>query len=146
MLLKKEIRPTIMGDGAGREHRLRRRGSGSLVGRLSSQFLCDFHINFGFKMHHDQATIAPRSGHDRSPGHASHALRSSGKNSTLKEQRSRLDRAAIAVRSGRDIGVLPQAFNAVRFNLQVDGRSRSLDRVNPDYESRPPSDGRRSRC
>ena len=94
----------------------------------------------------DRATIAPRSGHDRCPGHASHALRSSGKNSTLKEQRSRLDRAAIAVRSRRDRGVLPQAFNVVRFNLQVNGRSRSLDRVNPDYESRSPSDVRRSRC
>ena len=33
----------------------------------------------------------------------------------LKEQRSRLDRAAIAVRSGRDRIVLPPVFAAVRF-------------------------------
>ena len=63
---------------------------------------------------HDRATIASRSGHDRGPGHASHAVQSSGNDSTLKEQRSRLDRAAIAVRSGRDRGVLPQVFSAVR--------------------------------
>ena len=44
---------------------------------------------------HDQATIVPRSGHDRGPGHTSHAVQSSGSDSTLKEQRSQLDRAAI---------------------------------------------------
>ena len=38
MLLKKEIRPTIVGDGASRERRLRRRGSGSLIRSLSSRF------------------------------------------------------------------------------------------------------------
>ena len=184
MLLKKEIRPTIVGDGVGRERRLRRRGSGSLVRRLSSRFLCNFRLNFGFKMHHDQATIAPRSGHDRSPGHASHTLRSSGKNSTLKEQRSRFDRAAIVEFFHRPSTPSDSIFrwleghdrliawtlitrvvrrpiqssggwrvtiawsrepwlresSAVRFNLQVAGGSRSLDRVNPDYESRPPSD------
>ena len=121
MLLKKEIRPTIVGDGAGRERRLRHRGSGSLVWRLSSRFLRHFVSILASKCstirprsRRDRATIAPRSGHDRGPDHSSHALRSSGKNSMLKEDRSRLDRAAIAVRSGRDRGVLPLAFHAVR--------------------------------
>ena len=48
---------------------------------------------------HNQATIAPRSGHDRGPGHALHAVRSSGIDSMLKEvpivARSNSDRAAI---------------------------------------------------
>ena len=121
MLLKKEIRPTIVGDGASRERRLRRRGSGSLIRRLSSRFLRHFVSILASKCTtikprswRDRATIAARSDHDRGLDHSSHALRSSGKNSTLKEDRSRLDRAAIAVRSGRDRGVLPQAFSAVR--------------------------------
>ena len=45
----------------------------------------------------------------------SHAVQSNGSDSTLKEQRSRLDHAAIAVRSGRDRGVPPPVFSAVRF-------------------------------
>ena len=61
----------------------------------------------------------PRSGHDRGPGHASHAVRSSGNDSTVKEQRSRLNRAAIAVRSGRDRGVLPQVCYAVRLEFDA---------------------------
>ena len=63
----------------------------------------------------DRATIAPRSGHDRGPGHTSHAVQSNGSDSTMKEQRSRLDRAAIAVQSGRDCGVLPPVFSAIGF-------------------------------
>ena len=46
-----------------------------------------------------------------------------GIDSTTKDPRSRLDRAAIAVRSDRDRGVLPLVFYTVRLNLQVSGRS-----------------------
>ena len=63
----------------------------------------------------DRAMIEPRSGHDRGPGHTSHAVQSNGSDSTMKEQRSRLDRAAIAVRSGRDRTVLPPVYTTVRF-------------------------------
>ena len=55
---------------------------------------------------HDRAAIGPRSGHDRGPGHASHAVRSSGNDSTLKEvpivARSSSDRTAIGSRSSYD--------------------------------------------
>ena len=57
-------------------------------------------------MYHDHAMIVPRSGHDRGPGHASHAVRSSGNDSTLKEvpimARSSSDRTAIGSRLGYD--------------------------------------------
>ena len=97
------------------------------------------------------ATIAPRSGFDRTSivvlGHRrslADRWETNPRQNLLDRgsiaPRSRLDRAAIAARSRRDRGVLPRSSTAVRFNLQVAGGSRSLDRVNPDYESRPPSD------
>ena len=61
MLLKREIGPTIVGDGAGHERRLRRRGSGSLVRRLSSRFLRHFVSILASKC----TTIRPRSRRDR---------------------------------------------------------------------------------
>ena len=44
-----------------------------------------------------------------------------GGSSTLKESRSRLNRAAITVRSDRDRGVLPRVFYAVRLESDVPG-------------------------
>ena len=61
MLLKKEIRPTIVGNGASRERRLRRRGSGSLIRRLSSRFLRHFVSILASKC----TTIKPRSRRDQ---------------------------------------------------------------------------------
>ena len=63
---------------------------------------------------HDRTTIRPRSwiDHDRYPPRWPSENR--GDDSALKESQSRLDRAAIAVRSDRDRGVLPRVFYAVR--------------------------------
>ena len=62
-------------------------------------------------------TIAPRSGRDRASIVVLVLLRSpSVRPATIPRQissRSRLDRAAISVRSGRDRGVLPHAADAV---------------------------------
>ena len=41
-----------------------------------------------------------------------------GFDSTTKDPRSRLDRATIVVRSGRDRGVLPRIFPAVRWSFR----------------------------
>ena len=59
------------------------------------------------------ALIAPRSGVDRGVSASSVTVHSTGDDSMAKSPRSRLDCAAIAVRSGRDRGVLPQAADAV---------------------------------
>ena len=96
---------------------LRGRGNDSLGrlqnSRIGSEFRFDFAPN-GFHFSHDRATIGPRSGHDRCPGRWSIAVRSNGGDSTPLAPRSRLDRAAIAVRSNRDRGVLPLALHAVQ--------------------------------
>ena len=84
------------------------------------------------------ATIAPRSGRDRASIVVLLVRRSpSFRPATIlrwKSPRSRLDRAAIAVRSGRDRGVLPRTAYAVGFESVAPaiftkrGRSRSHGR------------------
>ena len=71
----------------------------------------------------DWATIAPRSGVDRACDSQQKPSDDRGFDSTTKDPRSRLDRAAIAVRSGCDRGVLPRSFPAVRWSFNwMDGR------------------------
>ena len=52
-----------------------------------------------------------------------------GGDSALKESRSRLDRAAIAVRSDRDCGVLPRVFYAVRLESDAPGVFRKEKKI-----------------
>ena len=61
MLFKEKIGLKIVGDGASRERRLRRRGSDSLVRRRSSRISGKFYL----KLASIEATIGPRSRRDR---------------------------------------------------------------------------------
>ena len=86
---------------------------------------------------HDRATIAPRLGHDRGPGRSSIDICSIGGDSTLQTPRSRLDCGAIAVRSSRDLRVLPEPLDAVRSIIRrLEGHDRAITIHSPR-----PSDG-----
>ena len=78
-------------------------------------------LEFCLKKTHDQGAIVARSRHDRGPIVRSILKKTPsddrGIDSTTKDSRSRLDRAAIAVWSDRDRGVLPRIFYTVRLNL-----------------------------
>ena len=85
----------------------------------------------------DWATIVPRSGHDRGPGRSSIDICSIGGDSTMQTPRLRLDRTAIAVRSRRDLRVLPEPLDAVRSIIRrLEGHDRTIAIHSPR-----PSDG-----
>ena len=65
------------------------------------------------KRGHDCTTIGPRSWFDRDGDPPWTSSEDRGIDSTLKDPRSRLDRAAIAVQSDDDRGVLPRVFYGV---------------------------------
>ena len=69
----------------------------------------------------DRATIGPRSWFDRDGDPPWTSSEDRGIDSTLKYPRSRLNRAAIAVRSDRDCGVLPRVFYAVGLESDAPG-------------------------
>ena len=62
---------------------------------------------------HDREAIGPRSWPFFLSSSVGIVRRARGIESTMKDPRSRLDHAAIAVRSDRDRGVLPRIFPAV---------------------------------
>ena len=83
------------------------RGSHSLgLGRGFNSAMNRLEFSFNFSSTFDRPF-------DRGVSDSSITVRSTGDDSTAKSPRSWLDRAAIAVRSGRDPGVLPQAVDAV---------------------------------
>ena len=86
-------------------------------------------LRFCFQKHHDRATIAfnfaPKRSHNRfnfvstrSEIQLESCVVHRGLDSMMEEPRSRLNRAAIAVRSDRDRGVLPRILQAVRLNFR----------------------------
>ena len=94
----------------------------------------------GHEFRHDRATIAPRSGHNLCLGRSSVGVRSFGGDSAAEAPRSRLDRAAIAVRSNRDRRVLPLALRTVWSIFRLLDDRDSSDSVYPDHkESSPPA-------
>ena len=99
-----------------------RRGSDSLgMGRglNSAMNQLEFGFNFASMFAPIFATIAPRSGRDRASIVVLLVRRSPSFRPAMiprrKSPRSRFDRAAIAVRSGCDRGVLPRTAYAVGF-------------------------------
>ena len=85
-------------------------------------------LQFCFQKHHDRATIAFNFASKRSYDRFNFASKRSkiplescavhrGLDSMMEEPRSRLDRAAITVRSNRD-RVLPRILQAVRLNFR----------------------------
>ena len=106
---KEYIGPNSWVIGAVVEAICKGRGSSSLGRRRSSRIwgkLISILASNVPRSCHDQATIAPWSGHDSGLGNASHAVWSSGNDSTLKEvsivARLSSDHAAIGSRSGYD--------------------------------------------
>ena len=91
----------------------KRRGGDSLSMGRAFNFAGN-ELQFFFKKGMIFGTNGPRLDHNHCLGQSSIVLRSSGGDFTAEAPRSRLDRAAIAVRSGRDRGVLPLALRAVR--------------------------------
>ena len=89
---------------------------------------------------HDRATIGPRSGRDQATivvmiVRRSPSFHRRGDSPTFA-LRLRLDRAAIAVRSDRDRGVLPRCVWIVRLNVKrVDGPI-AIHTVLPDHRYR----------
>ena len=71
----------------------------------------------------------PRSSVDRAPGSSKLLLNDRGINSTREVPRSRLDRAAITVRSDRDRGVLPRVAYSV--GLESDAPDSREERETP---------------
>ena len=85
----------------------------------------------------DWATIAPRSGRDRGPGRSSTDVFSIGGDSTMQTPRLRLDHAAIAARSSRDLRVLPEPLDTIRWIIKrLEGHDRAIAIHSPR-----PSDG-----
>ena len=73
------------------------------------------------KRGHDRAAIGPRSWFDRDHDPPWTSSKDRGIDSTMKDPQSRLDRAAIAVQSDRDRGVLPQVFYTVGLKSDAPG-------------------------
>ena len=93
---------------------------------------------------HDRATIGPRSRRDRATIVVLAVRRSPSDRLATITPRQPSDRGSIAPRSRFDRTAIVEFFHdrsaPSDVDLKVAGGSRSLDRVNPDYESRPPSD------
>ena len=94
----------------------------------------EFCFKKSFKIGHDLRAIdhdRPRTSVDRAPDSPELPIDDRGIDSTRKDPRSRLDRAAIAVRSDRDRGVLPRVAYAV--GLKSDAPDSREDREKPDF-------------
>ena len=92
-----------MGDGAGHERGFQASGKRFLLHGFVASNPRKISLNFASKRPRflarsgrDQATIAPRSGHNGRLGHSSISFRSSGGDSATEAPQLRLDRAAIA--------------------------------------------------
>ena len=87
-----------------------------------------------FKIGHDLCAIdhdRPRSSVNRAPDSPELSLDDRGIDSTRKDPRSRLDRAAIAVRSDRDLIVLSRIAYAI--GLESDTPDSREEREKPDF-------------
>ena len=114
MLLKRELGPKSWPISADMDADLQRQGSGFLARRCNSRICGEFssklasmNATFAPRSGHDHAVIGPRSWVDPRLLASKAPSKARGDDSALQESRSRLDRAAIAVRSDRDCGVLP---------------------------------------
>ena len=105
-----------------------------LCGFKSAANRLEFRFEKSFKIGHDLRAIdhdRPWSSVDRGPDSSKLPLDDRGINSTRKDPRSRLDRAAIADRSERDRGVLPRVAYAV--GLESDARDSRKERETPVF-------------
>ena len=94
----------------------------------------EFRFKKSFKIGHDLRAIdhdRPRSSVDRVPDAPEMRIEGRGIDPTRKDPRSRLDRAAIVVRSDRDRGVLPRVAYAVR--LESDAPDSREEREKPVF-------------
>ena len=94
----------------------------------------EFCFKKSFKVGHDLHVIdhdRPRSSIDRVPDAPEMTIKGRGIDSTRQDPRSRLYRAAIAVRSDRDRGVLPCVAYAV--GLESDAPDSREERENPVF-------------
>ena len=94
----------------------------------------EFRFKKSFKIGHDLRVIdhdRPRSSVDRAPDSLELPIDDRGIDSTRKDPRSRLNRAAIAVRSDRDRGVLPRVTYVV--GLESDAPDSREETEKPDF-------------
>ena len=105
------------------------------IGLISAPILLHVCHDFRRDFCHDRAAIGLRSGVNHDARASSIACRSMGDKSAPIPRQNLLDRAAIAARSRRDRGVLPQSSTAVRLcSNWMDDRDWS-DPVRRDREA-----------
>ena len=113
-------------------------------GELEAPMLAVNSASFSLRIAVYLATIGPRSRRDRATIVVLAVRRSPFDRLATITPRQPSDRGSIAPRSRFDRTAIVEFFHdrsaPSDVDLKVAGGSRSLDCVNPDYESRPPSD------